>query len=69
MSGKKVLVTGGGGYIGSHCILQLLEHGFEVVAVDNYENATKGQLPLILFSSRYDLLSRLMELAFEELRC
>jgi UDP-glucose 4-epimerase len=36
-------VTGGGGYIGSHCILQLLEHKFKVVAVDNFENATKGK--------------------------
>ena len=41
--GKTVVVTGGGGYIGSHCILQLLEHGFKVVAVDNFENASKGK--------------------------
>lgn len=31
----KVLVTGGCGYIGSHTLIDLLEHGFEVVAVDN----------------------------------
>ncbi|RMD71287.1 MAG: NAD-dependent epimerase/dehydratase family protein, partial [Bacteroidetes bacterium] len=31
---KKVLVTGGCGYIGSHTIVDLLEHGFEVVSVD-----------------------------------
>jgi UDP-glucose 4-epimerase len=38
-----VLVTGGGGYIGSHCILQLLQHNFKVVAVDNFENASIGE--------------------------
>ena len=32
---KKILVTGGCGYIGSHTIVDLLENGFEVVSVDN----------------------------------
>ena len=41
-----ILVTGGGGYIGSHCILQLLEHKFKVVAIDNFNNAVKGTLIL-----------------------
>lgn len=31
----KVLVTGGCGYIGTHTLIDLLEHGFEVVAVDS----------------------------------
>ena len=42
--GKTVLVTGGGGYIGSHCILQLLEHKFKVLAIDNFDNAVQGKL-------------------------
>ena len=32
---KKILVTGGGGYIGSHTIVDLVENGFEVISVDN----------------------------------
>jgi len=32
---KKILVTGGCGYIGSHTIVDLVENGFEVVSVDN----------------------------------
>lgn len=30
-----ILVTGGAGYIGSHCVLTLLENGFSVVIFDN----------------------------------
>src|ERR1700686_2534615 len=30
MSGELVLVTGGSGFIGSHCILQLLDAGYRV---------------------------------------
>lgn len=32
---KKILVTGGSGYIGSHTIVDLVENGFEVISVDN----------------------------------
>jgi UDP-glucose 4-epimerase len=32
---KKILVTGGCGYIGSHTILDLIGHGYEVISVDN----------------------------------
>ena len=32
---KKILVTGGCGYIGSHTLLDLVENGFEVISVDN----------------------------------
>ncbi len=31
----KILVTGGAGYIGSHCVLALLEKGYELVIFDN----------------------------------
>jgi len=36
---KTVFVTGGAGYIGSHCVLSLLEAGYHVVAIDNFTNS------------------------------
>ena len=33
-----ILVTGGTGYIGSHTVVDLLNHNYEVVIVDNYVN-------------------------------
>lgn len=36
---KKILVTGGTGYIGSHTVVELQQSGFEVVIVDNLSNS------------------------------
>ena len=36
---KRVLVTGGTGYIGSHCVVALLEAGREVLIADNLSNS------------------------------
>jgi UDP-glucose 4-epimerase len=40
----KILVTGATGYIGSHTVVDLLQHGFEVISVDNHINSTKAVL-------------------------
>lgn len=39
MSAKRILVTGACGYIGSHTLVDLIENGFEVISVDNLDNA------------------------------
>ena len=36
---RKILVTGGAGYIGSHTTLQLLLEGYAVVILDNLDNS------------------------------
>jgi UDP-glucose 4-epimerase len=41
---KKILVTGGCGYIGAHTIVDLIENGFEVISVDDL---SRGSLRMI----------------------
>ncbi|MDD3876337.1 MAG: UDP-glucose 4-epimerase GalE [Bacteroidales bacterium] len=36
---KKILVTGGTGYIGSHTVVELINEGYEVVIADNLSNS------------------------------
>ncbi|WP_420406790.1 UDP-glucose 4-epimerase GalE [Hoeflea sp.] len=40
-----VLVTGGAGYIGSHMVLELLEHGEDVVVIDNLLTGNEWAVP------------------------
>jgi UDP-glucose 4-epimerase len=44
---KRVLVTGGTGYIGSHCAVALLEAGHDVLIVDNLSNSRRETLDRI----------------------
>jgi len=38
--GKKILITGGTGYIGSHTTVELISKGYEVFIVDNLSNSS-----------------------------
>ncbi len=42
-----VLVTGGAGFIGSHTVVQLLDHGEEIVILDNFSNSSPDVLDKI----------------------
>ena len=41
---KKILVTGGAGYIGSHCVVELVNNGFEPIIIDDFSNASPATL-------------------------
>jgi UDP-glucose 4-epimerase len=43
-SPKKILVTGASGFIGSHTCVELLQAGFDVVALDNLSNSSHESL-------------------------
>jgi UDP-glucose 4-epimerase len=39
---SKILVTGGGGYIGSHTMVDLINNGYEVISIDNLSRGFMG---------------------------
>ncbi|WP_373497495.1 UDP-glucose 4-epimerase GalE [Aquiflexum sp.] len=41
---KKILITGGAGYIGSHTAVALVNSGYEPVIIDNFSNSEKSAL-------------------------
>ena len=36
---KKIFVTGGAGYVGSHCVVLLIKNGFTPIIIDNFSNS------------------------------
>jgi UDP-glucuronate decarboxylase len=53
---KRVLVTGGAGFLGSHLIDRLLFNGDSVVCVDNYFTGSKKNVEHILDHPRFELI-------------
>lgn len=41
---KRILLTGGAGYIGSHVAVELLESGFDIVIADDFSNSSEESL-------------------------
>jgi UDP-glucuronate decarboxylase len=56
MSGKRVLVTGGAGFLGSHLCDLLLAAGNEVLCLDNYFTGAKDNVKHLLDNSRFELI-------------
>src|SRR5205823_4185381 len=42
---KRILVTGGAGYVGSACLRHLLSHGFDAIAYDNLVQGHRESVP------------------------
>jgi UDP-glucuronate decarboxylase len=53
---KRVLVTGGAGFIGSHLCERLLDDGHEVLCVDNFFTGTRGNVAKLLDNPRFELM-------------
>ena len=53
---KRVLVTGGAGFLGSHLCRRLLDDGHEVLCVDNFFTGTKANIAELLGSGSFELL-------------
>lgn len=53
---KRILVTGGAGFLGSHLIERLLERGDEVVCADNLFTGTKNNIEHLLTHPRFEFL-------------
>jgi UDP-glucuronate decarboxylase len=53
---KRVLVTGGAGFLGSHLCERLLERGCEVLCVDNFYTGTRENIEHLLRLPRFELL-------------
>ncbi len=53
---KKVLVTGGAGFLGSHLCERLLERGDDVLCVDNFFTGSKTNIAHLLGHPRFELM-------------
>ena len=53
---KRILVTGGAGFLGSHLCERLLNAGHDVLCVDNYFTGTKKNVESCLGNPRFELM-------------
>jgi len=53
---KRILVTGGAGFIGSHLCAALLDQGHEVLCVDNYFTGRRANIEPLLVNRRFEAL-------------
>ena len=53
---KRILVTGGAGFLGSHLCDRLLADGHDVLCVDNYFTGRRGNLASLLSNPRFEAL-------------
>ncbi|NLH41403.1 MAG: SDR family oxidoreductase [Planctomycetes bacterium] len=53
---RRILVTGGAGFLGSHLCERLLQEGHEVLCVDNYLTGTRSNLAHLLGNPHFDVL-------------
>ena len=55
-SRKRILVTGGAGFLGSHLCERLLREGADVLCVDNYFTGTKDNIAGLLKDNHFEAM-------------
>ena len=53
---KRILVTGGAGFLGSHLCERLVQEGNEVICLDNYYTGSKNNISHLRRSENFELL-------------
>ena len=56
MDNKRVLVTGGAGFLGSHLCERLLDQGHEILCVDNFFTGRRSNVSHLMQNSRFELM-------------
>ena len=53
---KRILVTGGAGFLGSHLCEKLVKEGNEVICLDNYYTGSKNNISHLMSNENFELL-------------
>jgi UDP-glucuronate decarboxylase len=53
---RRILVTGGAGFLGTHLCRRLLDNGHEVLCVDNFSTGTRRNIDVLLDNTRFEVL-------------
>ena len=56
MKSKKILITGGAGFVGSHLCKKLLEQGNEIICVDNFFTGNKDNILDLMDNKKFELI-------------
>ena len=56
MKHRRILVTGGAGFIGSHLCERLLRDGHEILCIDNFYTGTRSNVHRLIGDARFELI-------------